>query len=123
MSSSNLSTTQFLDDMKQGWGGKYGPVLQALGLDDLDDAQGLTEVDLKVRFESPLRDAGAPVLHVDRIVKHIYLINSKQGNKNTINPNPLPTPYNHNPPSFAPICNFLGISGLGLGLGSCLSFL
>jgi hypothetical protein len=80
MSSSNLSTTQFLDDMKQGWGVKYSPVLQALGLDDLDDAQDLTEVELKDLLGVSLRDAGASPLMVARIVKRVYLINSKQGN-------------------------------------------
>jgi hypothetical protein len=87
---------QFLDDLKQGWAGKYGPTLQTLGLDDLDDAQDLTEADLKEQLGSPLRAAGVPPLHVAQIVKRIHLINSKQGN--TTNPDPfLPSPYNHNP--------------------------
>jgi hypothetical protein len=90
MSSSNLPTKQFLDDMKQGWAVKYGPTLQALGLYDLDDAQDLTEVDLKELLGSSLRDAGASPLCVARIAKRIYLINSKQGD--TTNPKPLPSP-------------------------------
>jgi hypothetical protein len=75
-----MSTTQFLDDMKQGWGVKYSPTLQALGLDDLDDAQDLTEVELKGLLGIPLRAAGVPTLHVTQIVKRVYLINVKQGN-------------------------------------------
>ncbi len=89
-----MSTKQFLDDMKQDWGVKYGPTLQALGLDDLDDAQDLTEVDLKELLGIPLRAAGVPPLHVTQIVKRVHLINSKQSNT------PLPSP-------FASICNFL----------------
>jgi hypothetical protein len=86
-----MSTKRFLDDMKQGWGVKYGPTLQALGLDDLDDAQDLTEVDLKELLGGPLRAAGVPPLHVTQIVKRVHLINSKQSNT------PSPSQPTHNP--------------------------
>ncbi len=88
MPSLHLSTNVFLDDVKQGWAVKYGPTLQALGLDDLGIVQDLTEVDLKEQLGSPLRAAGVPPLHVAQIVKHVHLINSKQGN--TTNPYPYP---------------------------------
>ncbi len=77
--------------MKQGWNVKYGPTLHALGLDDLDDAQDLTEVELEELLGTPLRAAGAPPSHVARIVKRLYLINSlsnRQGD--TTNPNLFP---------------------------------
>jgi hypothetical protein len=88
MPSSNLSTEEFLDDMKQGWCVKYGPTLYALGLDDLDDAQDFSEFELEELLGAPLRAADAPPSHVARIVKRLYLINSEQGN--TTNPNPFP---------------------------------
>jgi hypothetical protein len=85
MSSSNFTTLQFLDDLKQGWGVKYGPTLQGCGLDDLDDAQDLSEGDLDGLLGRALRAIGAPTLHVARIVKRLYLVNNtKQGN--TSNP-------------------------------------
>jgi hypothetical protein len=43
MSSSHGTTEQFLNDLKPGWGTKYGPTLQASGLDDLGDAQDFSE--------------------------------------------------------------------------------
>jgi hypothetical protein len=88
MPSLHLSTKVFLDGVKQGWAVKYGPTLQALGLDDLGIVQDLTEVDLKEQLGSPLRAAGVPSLHVAQIVKQVHLINSKQGS--TTNPNRYP---------------------------------
>ncbi len=46
MSSSHGTTEQFLDDLKQGRGAKYGPTLQASGLEDLGDAQDFSQVEL-----------------------------------------------------------------------------
>jgi hypothetical protein len=76
MSSSNLTTLEFLDDMKQGWGVKYGPTLQSCGLDDLDDAQDLSEGELNELLGRALRGVNAPTLHVARIVKRVYLFNT-----------------------------------------------
>jgi hypothetical protein len=45
-SSHHGTTEEFLDDLKPGWGAKYGPTLQASGLEDLGDAQDLSEVEL-----------------------------------------------------------------------------
>ena len=53
---SNFTTPAFLDDLKQGWGVKYGPTLQGCGLDDLDDAQDLFEGDLDGLLGRALRD-------------------------------------------------------------------
>ncbi len=79
MSSSHGTTEEFLDDLKPGWGAKYGPTLQASGLEGLGDAQDLSEVELNDLLGRALRVAGAPTLHVARIVKRLYLINNKQG--------------------------------------------
>jgi hypothetical protein len=79
MSSSNVSTTEFLDNLKLGWGLKYGPTLETLGLNDLDDAQDLTEDLLKEILGSPLRAVGAPPIHVARIIRQVYAVNSKEG--------------------------------------------
>jgi hypothetical protein len=73
---SNFTTAAFLDDLKQGWGVKYGPILQECGLDDLDDAKDLSEVELDGLLGRALRAKGTPPLHVFRIVKRLYLANS-----------------------------------------------
>ena len=62
--------------MKQGWGVKYGPTLQSCGLDDLDDAQDLSEGELNELLGRALRAVSAPTLHVARIVKRVYLFNN-----------------------------------------------
>ena len=89
MSSSNLTPQEFLDDLKQGWGIKYGRTLQSCGLDDLDDAQDLSEGDLNDLLGRALRAVGAPALHVARIVKRLYFFNNCQEG-NTSNPLFLP---------------------------------
>jgi hypothetical protein len=93
MSSSQGTIEQFLDDLKQGWGAKYGPTLQASGLEDLGDAQDFSQVELNDLLGRALRAAGAPVFHVARIVKRLHLINNQQGD--TTNPYSHPH-YNHN---------------------------
>ena len=68
MSSSHGTIVQFLDDVKPGWGAKYGPTLQAWGLEDqeLNDLLGRA-----------LQEA--PPFHVARIVKRLFIINNDQG--------------------------------------------
>ena len=75
MSTSNVSVRDFLDNLKLGWGSQYGPTLETLGLNDLDDAQGLTEDHLKEILGSPLRAVGAPPIHVARIITKVYAVN------------------------------------------------
>ncbi len=83
MSSSNLTTLEFLDDLKQGWGVKYGPTLQSCGLDDLDDAQDLSEGDLnQLLVGRALRAVSVPTLHVAWIVKRVYLFNKQLQSSN-----------------------------------------
>jgi hypothetical protein len=77
----NFTTLAFLDDLKQGWGVKYGPILKECGLDDLDDAQDLSEGELDGLLGGALRAKGAPSLHVARIVKRLYLANSSNQGK------------------------------------------
>ena len=93
MSSSHGTIEQFLDNLKQGWGAKYGPTLQASGLEDLGDAQDLSQMELNDLLGRALRAVGAPPLHVARIVKRLYIINNKQGH--TTNPYSNPH-YIHN---------------------------
>jgi hypothetical protein len=57
---SNFTTLAFWDDLKEGWGVKYGPTLQGCGLDDLDDAQDLSEGDLDGAAWSCLAGEGCP---------------------------------------------------------------
>jgi hypothetical protein len=94
MSSSNLTTLEFLDDLKQGWSIKYGPTLQSCGLDDLDDAQNLSEGDLNQLLGRALRAVSASTLHVARIVKRLCLFNNSDQGK-TSNHFFFPS-YNHN---------------------------
>jgi hypothetical protein len=75
MSTSNVSARDFLDNLKLGWGSQYDPTLEILGLNDLDDAQGLTEDHLKDILSSPLRAVGAPPIHVARIITKVYAVN------------------------------------------------
>ena len=56
----SMSIVQFLDDLKQGWGAKYGPTLQASGLEDLGDAQDLSQMELNDLLGRALRAAGTP---------------------------------------------------------------
>jgi hypothetical protein len=78
---SNFTTHEFLDDLKQGWGVKYSPILQECGLDDLADAQDLSQGELDEQLGRALRAKGAPTLHVARIVKRLYLANSSNQGK------------------------------------------
>ena len=83
MSSSHATTLAFLEGLKPGWGSKYGPTLEASGLEDLGDAQDLSEVELNDLLGRALLSAGAPALHVARIVKRLYLMNNKEGHTTT----------------------------------------
>ena len=64
-----------MDNLKLGWGLQYGPTLETMGLNDLDDAQGLSEDLLNEILGSALRDVGAPPIHVARIITQIYAVN------------------------------------------------
>jgi hypothetical protein len=77
MSSSHGTIVQFLDDVKPGWGAKYGPTLQAWGLEDQGDAQDFTETELNDLLGRALQEA--PPFHVARIVKRLFIINNDQG--------------------------------------------
>ena len=79
MSSSHGTIVQFLDDLKPGWGAKYGATLQAWGLEDQSDAQDFSERELNDLLGRALREAGAPPFHVARIVKRLFIINNEQG--------------------------------------------
>ena len=75
MSSSNVSAREFLDNLKLGWGLQYGPTLETMGLNDLDDAQGLSEDLLNEILGSALRAFGAPPIHAARIITQVYAVN------------------------------------------------
>ncbi len=69
--SSFTSVGVLLDGLKAGWGAQYGPTLQEVGLEAIEDAAGLSESELKDLLQEPLKIAGAKPVHILRIVKSV----------------------------------------------------
>jgi hypothetical protein len=58
-----------LDGVVHGWGDKYGPILHGLGLNSPDELIDFTDGEVKEVLLEPLQLAGAPALHIARILK------------------------------------------------------
>ncbi len=69
--SSSTSVVIFLDGLKTGWGAQYGPTLQEVGFEAIEDAAGISEGELKDLLQGPLKTVGALPLHILRIVKSV----------------------------------------------------
>ena len=65
------SVHSLLDNLVHGWGEKYGHILDGLGLNNLNDLCGLTDDEVKEVLLEPLQLAGAPTLHIARMLQSL----------------------------------------------------
>ena len=65
------SVHSLLDNLVHGWGEKYGHILDGLGLNNLNDLADLSDEEVKEVLVEHLQVAGAPTLHIVRIVKSL----------------------------------------------------